>query len=196
MTNNHFGTSEKLMIAAIDLISERGYNGVTTLEIAAAAGFSEKTLFRHFGSKQNLLEQAFDRFHYGEEMKGLFKEKLVWDLHEDLLMISQTYHTIMNRNRKMIQIAIKEGKNLPGFRERTHRHPQQLKEFLTTYFSEMIKKRKMIDVHPEHTAVSFMLLNFGAFINELDSDKKRFTNVSLEEFITNSVQVFTRGLTP
>ncbi len=71
-SSNKLSTDDKLLLAAIDLIAEKGYNGVTTQEIAGAAGLSEKTLFRRFGSKLNLLETAFDRYHYAEEMTRLF----------------------------------------------------------------------------------------------------------------------------
>ncbi|CEH28984.1 transcriptional regulator [Aneurinibacillus migulanus] len=194
-SNNNLSSDDKLLLAAIDLIAEKGYNGVSTKEIAAAAGLSEKTLFRHFGSKQNLLETAFDRFHYTEEMKKLFNEKLVWDLHADLLLISRTYHEIMNRNRKMIQISIKEEGNLPGFRERTQKHPQQLMEILTNYFTAMSEKGKLIRTNPEMQAFSFMMMNFGAFMNNLDADAN-FPTVSMEAFIMESVQIFARALTP
>lgn len=40
-----------------------------------------------------------------------------------------------------------------------------------------------------------MVMNYGAFLNNLD-DEGNFTSVSLEEFITASVQTFTRALTP
>ena len=140
---------------------------------------SEKTLFRHFGSKQNLLEKAFERFHYADEMTRLFNEKLVLDLHTDLLLISRTYHEIMNRNRKMIMISIKEGDNLPGFREGTRNPPQQLMELLTDYFKVMSGKGKVIEANPRVQAVQFMVLNYGAFLNHLDSSSN-FTSVSLE----------------
>ncbi len=195
MNDNCLGSSERLMIAAIDLIAERGYNGVTTLEIATAAGLSEKTLFRHFGSKRNLLESAFDRFHYGDEMTKLFAEKLVWELREDLLLISHVYHEMMNRNRKMIWISIKEAGHLPGFRERTQKHPRQLLTGLTDYFTEMSAKGKMVRTNPETQAASFMMMHFGAFLNNLD-DEGSFLNVSLETFIVESVEIFTRALTP
>ncbi|ELK40346.1 transcriptional regulator, partial [Brevibacillus agri BAB-2500] len=144
MDSNRLSSSERLMMAAIDLIAEKGYNGVTTQEIAAAAGLSEKTLFRQFGSKRNLLESAFDRFHYTEEMTKLFAERLVWDLRADLLLVSRTYHELMNRNRKMIWISIKDEGQLPGFRERTQKHPRQLLTWLTNYFAEMGKRGKMV----------------------------------------------------
>lgn len=87
------GSAEKLLRAAIDLISVRGYHGVTTQEIASCADLSEKTLFRHFGSKQNLLEAALERFQYAEEMRVLFNEQMVWELEVDLLAISKNIMT-------------------------------------------------------------------------------------------------------
>jgi TetR/AcrR family transcriptional regulator, mexJK operon transcriptional repressor len=191
----NLSTSDKLLIAAIDLFAEKGYKSVTTQEIAGAAGLSEKTLFRQFGSKQNLLEQAFDRFHYAGEMVRLFNERIVWDLQRDLLLISRTYHEIMNRNRKMIMICIKEADNLPGLEEYTRNSPEQLMQALTEYFTTMTEQGKLVPGNARVQAVQFMVMNYGAFLNHLDDDAN-FTSVSLEEFITASVQTFTRALTP
>ncbi|AIQ45798.1 transcriptional regulator [Paenibacillus sp. FSL R7-0273] len=187
-------TGDKLLLAAIDLMASKGYKGVTAQEIAAAAGLSEKTLFRHFGSKQNLLETAFDRFHYAEEMTRLFNEKLVWELETDLLLISRTYHEIMNRNRKMIMISVKEADHLPGFRERTIRHPKQFIEILTRYFKEMTAQGKLIETNAELQAYSFISMNYGVFLNNL-AGGEQFPGLTLEDFITESVGTFTRGLT-
>ncbi|WP_117170247.1 TetR/AcrR family transcriptional regulator [Paraliobacillus sediminis] len=195
ISSKNLSNNDKLLLAAIDLFAEKGYKGVTTQEIATTAGLSEKTLFRHFGSKQNLLETAFDRFHYTEEMTKLFNEKLVWDLQTDLLLISRTYHEIMNRNRKMIMISIKEEDNLPGFRERNKKPPQQLFKIFTDYFTIMFEKGKLIRTNPDVQAFSFMAMNYGAFLNNLDNGVN-FPSVSLEEFIIESVQTFTRALTP
>ncbi|MBT2647931.1 TetR/AcrR family transcriptional regulator [Bacillus sp. ISL-34] len=195
-SSNKLSTDDKLLLAAIDLIAEKGYNGASTQEIAGAADLSEKTLFRRFGSKQNLLETAFDRYHYADEMTKLFNEELiVWDLHSDLQLISRTYHEIMNRNRKMIMISIKEEGNLPGIREKTQKHPRQLLEILKNYFKTMHEKGKLIHTDPELQALSFMMMNFGSFMNNLDADEN-YPTVSLEAFITESVQTFTRALTP
>ncbi|BBX00035.1 TetR family transcriptional regulator [Mycolicibacterium moriokaense] len=40
------------------LFAERGYRGTSTLDLAEAAGVAEATLFRHFGTKARLFEQA------------------------------------------------------------------------------------------------------------------------------------------
>ncbi|KUP25105.1 TetR/AcrR family transcriptional regulator [Paenibacillus sp. DMB5] len=193
VSNAAKNTGDKLLLAAIDLMASKGYKGVTTQEIAAAAGLSEKTLFRHFGSKQNLLEAAFDRFHYAEEMTRLFNEKLVWELETDLLLISRTYHEIMNRNRKMIMISVKEADHLPGFRERTIKHPKQFIEILTRYFTEMTSQGKLIETNAEMQAYSFISMNYGVFLNNLTAGEQ-FPGLTLEDFITESVGTFTRGL--
>ncbi|MFZ4453778.1 TetR/AcrR family transcriptional regulator [Salibacterium aidingense] len=188
-------TADKLMTAAIDLMAERGYNGVTTEEIARTAGYTEKTLFRHFKSKQNLLESAFHRYHYGEEMKELFEQRITWDLHTDLLMICKNYQRIMHQNRKMIQISSREKDHLPGFQETTHKHPQQLKEFLTEYFAQMYKKGKVIEIDPESKAIAFLYMNYGAAIGRMNNDPA-LLSISMEAFIEESVSLFTRALTP
>ncbi|UOQ43747.1 TetR/AcrR family transcriptional regulator [Halobacillus salinarum] len=193
--NKKQDTSEKIMIAAIDLIAERGYNGVSTEEIAKKAGFSEKTLFRHFKSKQNLLEAAFHRYHYGVEMRELFSKELVWDLHIDLIMICQNYHRIMYENRKLVQISSRERDNLPGFQEETHKHPQQLKEFLTEYFKEMYNNGKIIETDIEKQAVAFLYMNYGIAIGRMNEDPI-LDSIAIESLIENSVSVFARGLTP
>jgi TetR/AcrR family transcriptional repressor of mexJK operon len=195
-SSSKMGSGDKLLLAALHLIAEKGYNGVTTLEIATAAGLSEKTLFRHFGTKQKLLEAAFDRYHYAEEMKKLFAEKLVWDLETDLLLVSTTYHEIMNRNRKMIQISLKEDEGqLPGFRDRTQKHPQQLLEILTNYFIEMSAKGKIVTTNPELHAFTFIMMHFGAFMNDLDAQKS-YPGITLAPFVQESIQLFARALRP
>lgn len=183
------------MLVAIDLISERGYNGVTTQEIAAAAGLSEKTLFRHFGSKQKLLEAAFDRYHYAEEMRTIFAEKLSWELEKDLLMICKAYHEIMNRNRKLVQISIKDEALMPEFREILLQHPLQLLEFLTNYFITMNEKGKLRLTDPRLQAFTFMMSQYGAFVNDLETEKS-YPGIALEAFIEESVGMFARALSP
>lgn len=45
----------RLREAALDLFEERGYDAVTAAEIAARAGVTERTYFRHFADKREAL---------------------------------------------------------------------------------------------------------------------------------------------
>jgi AcrR family transcriptional regulator len=48
-------TRQQLLAAATRLFAERGYVDTTTQQIAEAAGVTERTLFRHFSSKSELV---------------------------------------------------------------------------------------------------------------------------------------------
>ncbi|RIJ70508.1 TetR family transcriptional regulator [Nakamurella silvestris] len=60
------GAGERLRVAALDLFSKNGFEGVTVAEIAAAAGLTERTFFRHYSDKREVLFDGQDR------LEGLF----------------------------------------------------------------------------------------------------------------------------
>jgi AcrR family transcriptional regulator len=45
----------RLMLAALDLFTERGYEQTTVADIAQRAGVTERTFFRHFADKREVL---------------------------------------------------------------------------------------------------------------------------------------------
>ncbi|MEU0796361.1 helix-turn-helix domain-containing protein [Amycolatopsis sp. NPDC005961] len=47
--------SERLVVAALDLFEEKGYEDTTVIEIAERAGLTKSTFFRHFPDKREVL---------------------------------------------------------------------------------------------------------------------------------------------
>jgi AcrR family transcriptional regulator len=47
--------SERLVVAALELFEERGYERTTVIEIAERAGLTKSTFFRHFQDKREVL---------------------------------------------------------------------------------------------------------------------------------------------
>jgi AcrR family transcriptional regulator len=47
--------SDRLVVAALDLFAERGYENTTVIEIAERAGLTKSTFFRHFPDKREVL---------------------------------------------------------------------------------------------------------------------------------------------
>ncbi|MFC8797749.1 TetR/AcrR family transcriptional regulator [Promicromonospora sp. NPDC057138] len=60
------GTSERLQAAALDLFASRGYEQTTAAEIAQSVGLTERTFFRHFSDKREVL------FHGQEQLTEAF----------------------------------------------------------------------------------------------------------------------------
>lgn len=55
-------TKEGLILATIEVISERGLQGLTTKEVAIRQGISESTIFKHYRSKNELILAVLDHF--------------------------------------------------------------------------------------------------------------------------------------
>lgn len=49
------GARERLVVAAVDLFTEQGYDATTVAEIAERAGVTRSTFFRHFTDKREVL---------------------------------------------------------------------------------------------------------------------------------------------
>ncbi|MFB7506727.1 TetR/AcrR family transcriptional regulator [Streptomyces broussonetiae] len=49
------GASQRLVVAAVDLFTEQGYDATTVAQIAERAGVTKSTFFRYFSDKRELL---------------------------------------------------------------------------------------------------------------------------------------------
>ena len=54
------GARERLVLAAVDLFAEQGYDATTVTQIAERAGVTKSTFFRHFPDKRELLVAGQD----------------------------------------------------------------------------------------------------------------------------------------
>ncbi|ADU31240.1 TetR/AcrR family transcriptional regulator [Evansella cellulosilytica] len=186
-------TEDQILGAAIDLMEKRGFKAVTTKEIAAEAGFSEMTLFRRFGTKKKLLEAAVERYSYIIDMENIFQKYITYELEEDLMLVSKTYHRYMIQNQKIVLLAFQERNTYPMIAEKTAESPKILKDYLVRYFTEMQKREKIIAVDSEIQAMSFLWMNFGYFMSRYIAGES-VSQVPLSTFIDESVKAFSRGI--
>jgi Transcriptional regulator len=187
-----FNTEDKILNASIILFSQKGYSAVTTKEIAKEAGVSEMTLFRHFESKHNLFEKAFDKFVFSPRFKALF-EGLEGDLERDLKKICASYHDILYKNQNIILMYFKNEELNPEFDVSHFKFPNELKKRLCNYFT-MMRDKGVIQENPESLAVSFLTTNFGLFFTSLVMNKFTF-EIDLDACIANYVRIFAKGIT-
>ena len=54
------GARERLVVAAVDLFTEQGYDATTVAQIAECAGVTRSTFFRHFSDKREVLVAGQD----------------------------------------------------------------------------------------------------------------------------------------
>ncbi|MFA9555898.1 TetR/AcrR family transcriptional regulator [Evansella sp. AB-rgal1] len=188
-----YTTEDYILHAAIDLMEKKGFKAVTTKEIAAKAGFSEMTLFRHFGTKRKLLETAVEKYSYLLDMKHILKSSVTYDLETDLKLVSETYHKYLEQNEKIVLLAFQERYTYPKIAQKAAENPKMLKEYLIDYFIEMQRQNKMMKVDPEIHAMNFLWLNLGYFMAKFLSGNT-VSIIQRKDFIDESVKTFVRGI--
>lgn len=93
---------EALREAFIEIVLEQGFEGATTSRIAARAGVNEVTLFRHFGSKANLLQETL------RAEADIFTHAAVHytgDLDADLTALATAYIDLARQQSPLLLLA-------------------------------------------------------------------------------------------
>lgn len=188
-------TSDRILDAAIRLISEKGYAAATTRSIAELAGVNEVTIFRHYGNKRAILKAIIDKLSYGPVLQKTIETDVIYELETDLFHFANKYFQSMLPIKDLILIAIKEVGTFPEIGEELANVPRFLKEQLMGYFEEMKKRGKLLDINVEEVSLSFIAINFGHFISYIRLGPK-ITDLDIHQLLKTSVFIFSRGITP
>ncbi|MEK4027008.1 MULTISPECIES: TetR/AcrR family transcriptional regulator [Bacillaceae] len=188
-------TADKIINATIELVREKGYKATTTKAIAEKAGVNEVTIFRHFGSKKSILESAVQRFSYVPLLSKAIREKVVWELEEDLYLLSKAYMDYLVSIQDFVLIGFKEAGLFPEVDEEIANIPLELKKVMMDYFQAMEEKGKVDCPDIESAALQFIYMNFGFFLSKARLGSK-VSSLSIENYLKNSVHIFSRGITP
>ena len=103
---------EEIYRAVMQVVSERGYAGATTKQMAELAEVSEVTLFRKYESKAELVRRAISFI--VKETALSSAAQYTGDVHADLLKVAQTYQ----------ETAVKRGLFILAFISEFERHPE------------------------------------------------------------------------
>lgn len=119
--------------AVIDMLVSHGYEGATTKKIAEIARINEVTLFRKYGSKAELFEQAVNH-----QFSDTPLNKLIYtgNLEADLLAIAQAY----------IETNETHGEILPTLMIELPRYPELRKSLNTPWKNIQV----LLDIIQQH----------------------------------------------
>jgi TetR/AcrR family transcriptional repressor of mexJK operon len=183
----------RILLAALQLMQDKGFKSVTIKDIAQASEVSEMTVFRHFETKKGVLEAAVKKYSFIPSFKKVFEEKIVWDLEQDLHLISKSYLDSMDNNLPIFLIAVQERKTMPDLVGFISKNTKELKAYIAKYFITMQEKKKMVESDAYAQAMTFMIMLYGYF-SSTALWGNHYISESREEFIQNSVITFCNGI--
>lgn len=179
-------TEQKILEASLSLFSQKGYDAVTTKEIAHLAGVSEMTLFRHFVCKRNLFDMMFETYIFNPQFKVLFEQQMEENLAQDLIKICHCYQENLLKNKKLIMTQFRNQDFMSLCDAPLFRFPSELKRLLMDYLSKMKKKGYFI-ADEEKWAVNILAYNFGLFMLCL-VNKQLITGAEIDKYIADYAQ--------
>lgn len=148
-------TRQRIIEAAARHFSELGYTRATTRRIAAAADVNEVTLFRHFGSKQNLMIAVMDEYSGVTALKRLLAEELSGDYEDDLRTLASYIIDMQARGHDMMRIMMCESQHVPELRDSMRERMHQRRVLLNAYFQQQVEAG-----HARHGLDADMLTHF------------------------------------
>ena len=103
MKRNEKPMKERILEEALQLFSQNGYTGTSMNDIAAKLGVTKAALYKHYKSKQEILDSIVEKAsEYGlpEEQQG-----------EDFLSERQVFLLMISRHRRRNNFLIGPAKN-------------------------------------------------------------------------------------
>jgi AcrR family transcriptional regulator len=187
---------QRIVEAAVDLFSRKGFRGTTTREIAEAADISEAMIFKHFATKRELYSAIIEVKSETEELlAGAAKASEAKDDARVLRSVGLKMMEQTERDPSLMRLLLfsaLEGHELSEifFESRVRR----LHEFLSSYIRKRIEDGRFRSVDALVVARGFigMIVHY-LLIHELFG-VKRSPRSSPEEVVELFVSIFLKGI--
>jgi len=187
-------TKQRLLDATLKLISEKGYLGATTREIAQEAGVTELTLFRHFGTKEKLFEDLLKNHTFLPRLKELLPELDGLSYEDSLRLIATRFLLSLKERKSMVKIMYSEVTIYPEkIRKLYNKLIEDLTLTLASYFTGLQKRGLLRSVSPEMAAQLFLGVLFSYFRSEEIMRDGGMKKQAMEKNIKEFVDIFMFG---
>ncbi len=186
-------TAQCIIRAAARVFSDQGYSGATTRAIAAEAGVNEVTLFRHFGSKKNLMLAVINQRSVLPGVGTALASQLTGDYRQDLLRIGTHFLSRTSERRNEILMTLFEAQRLPEIRDIIAEVPLRQQKALGQYLRHQIERGVVRDMDPELAAQAFFGMFFAYATSYLMLAGPEGPQIPLETVAALFVDIFVEG---
>jgi AcrR family transcriptional regulator len=161
---------EHILQAVIETITEFGYSGTTTRQIAESVGINEVTLFRKFTNKATMVKSAIEALIKNIDFESV--AQYTGEIRSDLIKVIEAYQATVVTHSRFFLILINEMKlhpELAGLMDVPTELLYSIANLLKQYQSDGILRRE----HPLHAAASLLgPLIYSEMINSTIANNK------------------------
>ena len=164
-------TKQEILDAALDLFSTQGYEATSVSQIAGAVGIRKASLYSHFGSKQEILDELvretlsqynrhsiFARADWDDPAFTADKQDITPDVASGLICGQVRYilrDPKISKSRKML--TIEQFQNTELKQLQTKQNYTDVMRYFTGLVRFLVRQGKLIDCDPEVMAAQLCL---------------------------------------
>jgi AcrR family transcriptional regulator len=186
-------TKTKIIHAAFEVFSKKGYNSTTTKELAKKAGVNEVTLFRLFKKKENLYKEMLAYYANIEFIADQVHFEIKGDTRKDLRNILEEMITTIPVRNKIIKLIMLDAHTNPIVKKRLTEFPMGLQKFFKEYLQTVIPEESARDI--DYDIASLILLSYILRYSILESMIGRDPfGANEDENIDRFLDIFLHGI--
>ncbi len=183
-------TRARILAATRELYASNGSRGTTTREVAVRAAVNEATVFRHFGTKGQLLRAMLDHYSTVSAIPEMLERvRSARSIEEQLRELALSCIESMKLKEDLIKVTMAEELFNPEGNTCAWQAPTAARKLLGEYFAEQVDAG-ILRGDPQLLSRVFMSLFFAFVIA-----RKIWTGLdsSPETAVINLVEIFLNG---
>lgn len=183
-------TRLRIIAATRELYANKGSRGTTTREVAVRAGVNEATLFRHFGTKGQLIGAMLDHYSAIDGIPEiLVRVRELPTIEEQLRELGASCIESMKRKEDLIKVSMAEEFTNPEGHTCAWRAPAAARVAVGEFFAERVAAGALRG-EPQLLARAFMSLFFSFVIS-----RKIWSEIDMptEDVVRHLVEIFLNG---
>lgn len=181
----------RILYAARTIFSRYGFAGVTVEQIAQEAGVGAATIYRHFGSKDALI-QEFTKAAKPRQLLQSFTIGQPSDLEADLVTLAMTLLEFVDDHPAFVRVTLFEKLGNELLREQVRSMQGRTVSTLAEYLAAQMAAGNIVEGDPFDMALAFVGMVFGlAFVGPYSYERPVTDRAAVARFVA---RIFLNGV--
>ena len=161
MENGMMDTKHKILLEALRLFSQKGYDAVSVEQIASAVGIKAPSLYKHYKSKQEIFNAIFEETARRYEDFTDTISVHVQDSEQDVIVFERiTADDLVQKVKSLIEYSLHD-EYVSMFRRM-----MTIEQFRSPKLSELYSRRYVNQIHHYHSGLFTKMIAAGVLTNE------------------------------
>jgi AcrR family transcriptional regulator len=187
-------TERRLLEAMLKVASEVGYARATTRRIAQEARVAELTLFRRFGSKQELFRQMLRTYGFLPRLRQVLAGLQNVQPRPALRSVGLRYIATLKERKALVKVILSEISTQPGALRGVYVELiEQMVDLLAGYLRRHRQELRR-PLRARRAARAFLGMIFSYFLSEEILKNRTIGARQMQEAVGNMVEIFLRGI--